>query len=276
MDKANTQGVEIKGVTGDLVIGPVIPGLGLHQSCLDPIGPHQAEQEIDAPLQVFGPGAGSWIVPSPLQGKSQESCHPGLVVARSIPGSRVPGAGFERVIGITPIASLNLGQNTRTFAHGQLQYLVLAQTKGLGGTGHGPSLLSGNALVHDAIAQVGLGAEHGRMGESLHFMVFEVLPEDLHAFHQGIAAGTAVDHRIRAVVWIVSAWPEGETGAVAFALKPPNQTPGLLTSHAKQEIEVRSWVMACEGAGQQQSPGTLSGVLDPVVRADDRSLGIAT
>jgi hypothetical protein len=114
------------------------------------------------------------------------------------------------------------------------------------------------------------------MGEGLHFMLLEVLPKDLHAFHQGIAAGTAVDHRIRAVVWIVSAWPEGETGAVAFALKPPNQTPGLLTSHAKQEIEVCSWVMASEGASQQQGPGTLSGVLDPVVRTDDGSLGVAT
>jgi hypothetical protein len=114
------------------------------------------------------------------------------------------------------------------------------------------------------------------MGESNHFMLLELLPKDLNALHQGIAAGTAVDHRIRAVVWIVSAWPEGETGAVALTLKPPNQPLGLLTSHAKQELAVRSWVMAREGAGQQQSPGTLSGVLDPVVRTDDRSLGVTT
>ena len=262
-------------MAGDLVRRAPVPRLGLEQARLDAIGPDEADEEVEAALQLAPPGAGCGIESGTLQGEGQEARHAGLVEGGGIAGSWMAGASLDGVVRDAPVGPRQRVEDRGPLAHRQLEDLMTGQCVGLRDAREGPGLLGGDPLVEHAVAQVRLRSQHGRADEGLALLGLEAVPEGLHDLRQGIAARTSVDHGVRAVVGVVSSRPEGEAGALPLALEARDHAPSLLPCDLEERLVVGFGVVTRQGAGEHRGPRTLARVLDPVEGADDGALPVA-
>ena len=188
--------------------------------------------------------------------------------------ARVLTAPLDRVVGVGAVRELDPLEHAHRLDGGPGEVLIILQGPGAGQPHETPCALRRNLLVEDGVAQVGASVLQARCPEGLAVRRFQLIPRLPHELRQGVGAGPAVNHAVRAVERVVPSGSEGVAGAVRLVDEVGHEASGLLHRHSEELLPVRVRIVRAQSERQADHSGVLSGVLDPVLGAHDPPLAV--